>query len=220
MPLESIKPGESWGDLKLFKCSEEEGTKGGHEQQSILCFWVKQALEEEEIKTGIRQVVQKQQQIRGLSEIHWARSSERTLLWNRRAYAKMCSVQGKQWALNISQSLLGLVKPTDHHTLLLLYVRRSDTFRRDQKNILITKIPWGHKRTRLEWEVSTLVLLWSSHGGISSGLPSRTCCKFPSCSCALRVHCRGHCLPRPSPANYTHSGDTGGQLFLPSLELL
>lgn len=129
--------------MKLFKCSEEDGTKGGHEQQSILCFWVKQALEEEEIKTGIRQVVQKQQQ-KGFED--YLKYTEPDQVKGRyygtdTLYAKMCSVQGKQWTINILQSLLGLVEPTDHHTLLLLYVRRSDTFRRDQKNILITKIP-------------------------------------------------------------------------------
>ena len=48
--------------MKPFKSSEGDSTKGGHKQQSILRFWVKQALEEEEIKTGSRQAVQKQQQ--------------------------------------------------------------------------------------------------------------------------------------------------------------
>ena len=50
MSLEGIILGVSWGDSKLLNFSEEDNTKGSHNQQSGLCFRLTQAWKERKLK--------------------------------------------------------------------------------------------------------------------------------------------------------------------------
>lgn len=128
-------------------------------------------------------------------------SSERTVLWNRQAYARMCSAQVRWWIVNMIEP----AEPCQTYRpllLLLLLGKKWYLQRRLKKISLVAIIDNLRSETGMsKWKVFIFLFpLYSSHGGISWIFLQESLLQVSLLLPCLRVHCRIHPLPRWLPA--------------------